>query len=101
PTRLDELPALLAVLPAGGPAVLAGDLDAVPGSPEADVLKAAGWTSAMDRAGDAASTYPSDDPRSRIDSVLDQGMQATHAEVLTTPRSSDHLPVVVTLEPAG
>jgi endonuclease/exonuclease/phosphatase family metal-dependent hydrolase len=100
-TRLNELHALLAVLPAGGPAVLAGDLDAAPGSPEANVLDAAGWTSAMDLAGDAASTYPSDDPQSRIDWVLDQGMQATHAEVLTTPRSSDHLPVVVTLEPAG
>jgi len=102
PTRLDELHALLATLPTGGPAVVAGDLFAEPGSPEVDLLDTAGWTSAIDLGGDpAALTFPSDDPQRRIDWVLGQGMQTTHAEVLTAPRSSDHLPVVVTLEPAG
>jgi endonuclease/exonuclease/phosphatase family metal-dependent hydrolase len=101
PTRLDELRTLLATLPAGGAAVFAGDLSAGPGSPEVDLLDTAGWTGAIDVGGDPAPTYPSDDPQSRIDWVLGQGLQTTHAEVLTAPRSSDHLPVVVTLEPAG
>ena len=100
PTRLDELHALLAALPTGGPSVLAGDLNAEPGGREIDLLAGAGWSSAVDLVGDpAALTFPSDDPRIRIDWVLGQGMQPTRAGVLTDPRSSDHLPVVVTLVP--
>ena len=99
--RLDVLHALLATLPTAAPAVLAGDVVAEPGSSEAGALDAAGWTSAADLAGDRPPTYPSDRPTLRIDGVLGQGMQVTRAEVLTTPRSSDHLPVVVTLQPVG
>ncbi|HEX5331646.1 MAG TPA: endonuclease/exonuclease/phosphatase family protein [Cellulomonas sp.] len=99
--RLDVLHALLAALPASAPAVLAGDVVAEPGSPEAGVLDAAGWTGAADLAGNRAPTYPSDHPTLRIDEVLCQGMQTTHTEVLTAPRSSDHLPVVMTLQPVG
>ncbi|PVU83616.1 endonuclease [Cellulomonas sp. WB94] len=98
---LDELHALLAALEADGPAVLAGDVFAETGSPEADVLEGAGWTSAVDPSGAPAPTYPSDHPQSAVDVVLAQGLQATHADVPTTPRSSDHLPVVVTLRPIG
>ena len=101
PPTLDGLHALLAALGADGPAVLAGGLFAEPGSPAADVLRAAGWTNAFDPAGGPAPTYPSDNPQSRVDVVLAQALRATHTEVPTTPRSSDHLPVVVTLQPIG
>ncbi|MGV8977659.1 MAG: endonuclease/exonuclease/phosphatase family protein [Cellulomonas sp.] len=100
PPSLDELHALLAAVGEGRLGVLAGGLLAAAGSPEADVLAAAGWTSAFD-AGHAAATFPSDDPRRTVDVVLAQGMQTTHADVPTTPRSSDHLPAVVTLQPIG
>ena len=99
-TRLEELRTLLATLPRGAPSVLAGDLNAAPGSPEIGVLDDAGWTSALDVAGGpAALTFPSGHPQSRIDWVLGQGVTPTRAEVLTGPRSSDHLPVVVTYAP--
>jgi endonuclease/exonuclease/phosphatase family metal-dependent hydrolase/MFS family permease len=102
PTRLDELHALLAVLPTAGSAVLAGDLDAQPGQPEITLLAGAGWMSALDLAGGSgALTFPSDDPATRVDWVLGRGLDVTHAEVLTGPRSSDHLPVVATLSPTG
>ena len=101
PPSLDELHTLLVGLRADGPAVLAGGLFVEPGSPEADALGAAGWTSSLDPAGSPAPTYPSDDPESRVDVVLAQAMQTTHSEVPTTPRSFDHLPVVVTLQPIG
>lgn len=92
-TRLDQIAALARALPDDGPAVLAGDLNAGPGTPELDAL--GGWTSAVDSAGDAdAATHPSDDPETRIDWVLGRGgLTFTDAEVLRDT-SSDHLPVV-------
>lgn len=97
PTRLDQLAALEAALPADGPSVLAGDLNAEPGSPEIDALEAAGWTSAVDIAGDpAALTHPSTDPEVRIDWVLGRGVTSTDARVLDDT-SSDHLPVLAEL----
>lgn len=93
PTRLAQLDALLAAEPVTGPALLAGDLNAVPGSPELDVLTDAGWVSAVDAVGDpAALTSPVPDPEHRIDWVLGQGVTFTEATVGTSPLS-DHLPV--------
>lgn len=92
PTRLDQLEVLLAEAPVDGPSVLAGDLNATPGSAELDLLTDAGWTSAVDAAGDpdAATTLDG----YRIDWVLGQQVTFADARVLTDPRSSDHLPVV-------
>lgn len=101
PTRLVELQALLAVLPAAGPAVIAADIDAGAGRPGTSLLEAGGWVDALDLAARPdALTFPSDDPTTRTDWVLGRGVDVTHAEVLTGPRSSDHLPVVATLSPA-
>ncbi len=101
PTRLDQLAALAEALPADGPSVLAGDLNAGPGSPELATLTDAGWTSALDAAGDpGALTHPSDDPATRIDWVLGQGVTFDDARVLGD-RSSDHLPVVTTVRLGG
>ncbi|HEY0217622.1 MAG TPA: endonuclease/exonuclease/phosphatase family protein, partial [Cellulomonas sp.] len=97
PTRLAQLDALAAALPDDGPSVLAGDLNAEPGWPELDALDAAGWTSAIDTAGDPdVRTHPSDDPTVRIDWVLGRDVTFTDARVLTGT-SSDHLPVVTVL----
>jgi endonuclease/exonuclease/phosphatase family metal-dependent hydrolase len=101
PTRLDQLAALDAALPADGPSVLAGDLNAGPGSPELDALAGAGWTSALDTAGaETALTHPSHDPEVRIDWVLGRGVTFTDARVLADD-SSDHLAVVTTVRVAG
>lgn len=93
-TRLDQLDALDAALPDDGPSVLAGDLNAEPGSPELDTLAAAGWTSAVDTAGDPdALTHPSDAPDVRIDWILGRGVIFADTRVLADD-SSDHLAVV-------
>ncbi|RMI02054.1 endonuclease/exonuclease/phosphatase family protein [Cellulomonas triticagri] len=95
PTRLDQLAALDAALPSDGPSVLAGDLNAEPGSPEVDALDAAGWTSALDTSGDAdALTHPAVDPEVRIDWVLGRGVTFTDARVLDDV-SSDHRALTV------
>ncbi|WP_448059472.1 endonuclease/exonuclease/phosphatase family protein [Cellulomonas hominis] len=100
PTRLDQLAVLLAALPDDGPAVLAGDLNAEPGWPEIAAVTDAAWVSAVDAAGDpTALTSPSVGPEQRIDWLFTRHATAVTAEVLTAPRSSDHLPVVVTVRP--
>jgi endonuclease/exonuclease/phosphatase family metal-dependent hydrolase len=97
PTRLDQLAALDAAVPDDGPSVLAGDLNAEPGSPELDALDAAGWSSAVDTAGDPdVRTHPSDEPDVRIDWVLGRGVTFGEARVLDD-RSSDHRAVVTTV----
>lgn len=101
PTRLDQLTALDAALPDDGPSVLAGDLNAGPGSPELDALADAGWASALDTAGaEGALTHPSNDPEVRIDWVLGREVTFADARVLADD-SSDHLAVVTTVRVAG
>jgi endonuclease/exonuclease/phosphatase family metal-dependent hydrolase len=101
PTRLDQLAALDTAVPDDGPSVLAGDLNAEPGSPELDALDAAGWTSAVDTAGDPdVRTHPSDAPDVRIDWVLGRGVTFGEARVLDDT-SSDHRAVVTTVRLGG
>ncbi|MFS0702390.1 endonuclease/exonuclease/phosphatase family protein [Cellulomonas sp. 179-A 4D5 NHS] len=90
-TRLDQLDALAADLPDDGAAVLAGDLNAHPGSEELARLDADGWVTDP---GPWAGTWPAHDPTDRIDWVLVRGAELAGTEVLTSPRTSDHLPVV-------
>lgn len=90
-TRLDQLDALAADLPDDGAAVLAGDLNAHPGTEELARLDADGWVTDP---GPWAGTWPAHDPTDRIDWVLVRGAELAGTEVLTSPRTSDHLPVV-------
>jgi endonuclease/exonuclease/phosphatase family metal-dependent hydrolase len=94
-TRIDQLTTLLDALGGGTPAVLAGDLNAEPGSRELDVLLDAGWVTAAPREDDGLTTFPADDPARRIDWVLVRGGEPVATEVLTGLRTSDHLPVLV------
>lgn len=94
PTRLNQLATLEAELPSATPALLAGDLNAEPGSPEIELVDGEKWVSAVDSAGDTtALTSPTDDPDARIDWVLGQGVTFRAATVLDDV-SSDHFPVV-------
>lgn len=75
------------------PVLLVGDLNAAPDAPEVAVLTA--WLADLGACGD---TFPADAPAERIDHILGEG-RATDCAVLPTA-SSDHRPIVVTVEPA-
>lgn len=102
PTRLEQLSALAEAEPVTPPALLAGDFNATPGSPEITFLTDAGWVSAVDAAGDPSSlTSTSTDPSERIDWIFGQGVTFESAKVLPGQTESDHLPVVARLTPGG
>lgn len=95
--RAQQLTAALHHIPTG-PAVLLGDLNAQPGSPETAALRAAGFQDAFEAAGvEAGATWPARAPTLRIDWVWIRGLEAVRAEVLE-PTPSDHRAVVATLQ---
>ena len=99
PNRLDQLRTVQDVESSATSWVLAGDINAEPGSVEIDLLTA-DLVSALDVAGDpAALTHPSVAPQVRIDWVLGRGVTFTRAVVLDNALTSDHLPLVVSLRP--
>ena len=82
------------------PAVLLGDLNAEPGTPEVTTLTtplADAWVAGTG----PGHTFPSEAPTRRIDYVLaSPDLRPRHAAVITTPdavAASDHLPVVADL----
>jgi endonuclease/exonuclease/phosphatase family metal-dependent hydrolase len=78
------------------PAILAGDLNCVRGTPALDKLTGA-WTIA----GDEMPTIPSASPRRQIDFVLVRPAarwRVVEVRVLNEPVASDHRPVVAELE---
>lgn len=84
------------------PVVLAGDLNARPGSRPMKELLSGGWIDA-DAVGDQP-TSPSDSPRRRIDYVLYRSAdpwKVVSVDVLDEPVASDHAPVLVVLEWQG
>lgn len=96
PTRLEQLDAFTAV-PVTPPAVLAGDLNAEPGSPEIQLLESAGWVPAES----SLLTSPSLDPTAKIDWVLGQGVTFGHVDALDDAGQSDHVPLVAHFSVAG
>lgn len=77
------------------PAILVGDLNAVPEAPEIRMLTDDAFRDVF--AGTDAFTYPADAPNRRIDYVLTRGPRSfTDSTVIDTP-ASDHLPVVTTI----
>jgi len=94
--QAEALNALL--LPDELPTILAGDLNAQPGSAPMEVLRRAGW-----READAAHlpTFPSAEADRKIDWVLvgpGFPLVAATARVLNEPVASDHAPLLVTLQ---
>lgn len=73
--------------------ILAGDMNAVPGSEPITILEEK-WKNAIDPA--ASPTAPSANPRSRIDYVFYRGESLTmvSSEVIAEPVASDHCPVL-------
>lgn len=97
--RLESAVRMLEAVRACPPAaVLAGDLNAPPDSPEVSRLRDAGLLAA---GGDLAGpTYPARPPVHRLDYVLHTArLRCTGQETLISV-ASDHLPVLAVLEPA-
>ncbi len=98
--RLAQARAILDVIGPAAPAVLTGDLNAPPDTPEiralTDRLRDT-WT------GDGGYTHPSEAPDQRIDYVLTSPATRVRdtAVVTDTPAASDHLPVVSDLVVRG
>ena len=77
--------------------ILAGDMNAVPGSEPIRILEEQ-WKNAIDPA--AAPSAPSANPRSRIDYVFYRGdtLKIISSEVIAEPMASDHCPVLAVFE---
>lgn len=85
------------------PVIVVGDVNALPGSPEVEILQDA-FTDAWSQSGEGdGSTYPAEDADGRIDALYLGGSVRSLRTVVvrTSPEASDHLPVVsrVLLEP--
>ncbi len=84
----------------GAATILAGDLNATPGSaPMREFDKH--WMDAADATGSAEPTYPNVQPKRRIDYVLVRprdGWRVVEAVVVEGEIASDHCPVLVVLE---
>jgi endonuclease/exonuclease/phosphatase family metal-dependent hydrolase len=90
--------AAMAEVTAGVPAILAGDLNAVPGSKPIQALLEAGWTSAAPA---SLLTSPAESPKRQIDYVMfypRNNWRVVEVRVLDEPVASDHRPLFVILE---
>lgn len=96
--RVQQTEALLDAWDGVGPAALMGDLNAVPGEPEIELLREAGLADALDLAGiDPGYTSPADRPSRRIDYVWVTVEFSVRDVAITSGTASDHLGVAATL----
>jgi endonuclease/exonuclease/phosphatase family metal-dependent hydrolase len=78
--------------------ILAGDLNAQPGSKPVKILQDGGW---QDTTGDTALSFPAPNPDRKIDWIFTGPAgkwHVLHTEVINEPVASDHRPVLVELE---
>lgn len=84
------------------PTLLAGDLNALPGSTPINILEEI-WTPSYNKS-NPAPTYPSDNPEKKIDYVMfypATKWDVISTEVILDPVASDHCAYLVTLELVG
>ncbi len=99
--RREQARAIVKALANAEHCILAGDINAVPGSEPITVLDAA-WTRATVADAPTQATFPAGAPARAIDHVFVRPSGAWRVvgmEVLDEPEASDHRPVVVVLEP--
>ncbi|MFW5916043.1 MAG: endonuclease/exonuclease/phosphatase family protein [Bacteroidota bacterium] len=80
------------------PAILAGDLNAIPGSRPIDILLEQ-WTMTADTPSEP--TYPSGSPERKLDYIMyhpEDRWEVVHRKVIEEKVASDHRPYVVTLK---
>ncbi|MGH3739553.1 MAG: endonuclease/exonuclease/phosphatase family protein, partial [Micromonosporaceae bacterium] len=98
PTRLRQIKTLLDGWDGDAPAVIAGDFNAAPGTPEIKPLTEAGLVSAQDTTGHVGLlTAPTDRPAYRIDWIFGTSDVAFSDFVRPDTRASDHFPLAVTV----
>ncbi len=81
------------------PTILAGDLNAIPGSTPITIIEEV-WTPSYN-SGNPAPTFPSNEPRIKIDYVMfkpGNNWKVIETEVIQDPVASDHCAYLVTLE---
>ena len=81
------------------PTILAGDLNAVPGSTPINILEGI-WTPSYDKEMPKP-TYPSKEPQKKIDYVMffpQNRWKVLETKVIPDPIASDHCAYLVTLE---
>lgn len=82
------------------PAVIVGDLNALPASLEMDLIAQSGFSDLALQAGANEGTFPSDKPIERIDYVWGVGLTGAQAHTVAST-ASDHRAVVVNLTRAA
>jgi endonuclease/exonuclease/phosphatase family metal-dependent hydrolase len=101
PTRLVHTEVLLERWDGAAHTIIAGDFNFWPSWEEPQRFAAAGFRSAQDEVGDpAAFTVPGDDPDNRVDWIFGTpDLLFSDFQILAGVTNSDHLPLVVTVEP--
>lgn len=94
--RQRQVRTLLTVWNGRQPAVVAGDLNALPGTPELGLLEAAGFRDLAKDDGADQPTSPASGPVDRVDYVWGIGVRGTQAHTVTTT-ASDHRPLVINI----
>lgn len=97
--RVEQAKHLLEVWSDSSRTIIAGDMNARPGSPEMELFTAAGMINAQDATGnESLETYPSTNPRVRIDWIFGSSDLIFSDFVIPRTLASDHLPLAVTVE---
>jgi endonuclease/exonuclease/phosphatase family metal-dependent hydrolase len=94
--RQGQVHAILARWNAQRPAIVAGDLNALPGTAELRLLEDAGFRDLVKDDGADQPTSPATDPRNRVDYVWGIGVTGSQAHTVAST-ASDHRPVVVNI----
>ena len=94
--RQGQVRAILDAWAGARPALVAGDLNALPGSPEMRMLMDAGFTDLAAAAGAEQPTSPARDPVNRVDYVWGISVTGSQAHTVAST-ASDHRPVVVNI----
>lgn len=92
--RQRQVRELLRAWDGASPAVIAGDLNALPASLELDLLAQAGFGDLALQAGSDEPTFPADRPERRIDYIWGVGVSGSQAHTVAST-ASDHRAVVV------
>ena len=92
--RQRQMRELLRAWDGSSPALVAGDLNALPASLELDLLAQSGFSDLALQAGADEPTFPAERPERRIDYVWGVGVSGSQAHTVAST-ASDHRPVVV------
>jgi endonuclease/exonuclease/phosphatase family metal-dependent hydrolase len=94
--RQGQVRVLLDAWAGSRPAIVAGDLNALPGSPEMRMLADAGFRDLASAAGADQPTSPARDPVNRVDYIWGIGVSGSQVHTVVST-ASDHRPVVVNI----